>query len=152
MESLTAFFIILFCPSLSDKQVKMAEDTVKRVTGLNPMFPIPNMSNPSTNNLPLSVATTNHASSTDHIQDDLNHYIQSLLDISLDSSQITETQNGTGVVPKIGGIGTTAMPTVANMEHLQKHINGGSGSHSGNAQWNGASHWDQDNSGCRNHH
>jgi hypothetical protein len=124
-------------------KVKMAEETVKRITGLNPMFhvmpDISSMGMPSFDGSP----SDNSADAAVPVQDDPNHHFyqpasnnpmpchdmrvnNGLGDIStIENVQ----QNNAAVVGgnKIGQTAQTASPLhrVASLEHLQKRIRGG---------------------------
>ncbi|KAL5768248.1 hypothetical protein ACOSP7_014803 [Xanthoceras sorbifolium] len=122
-------------------KVKMAEETVKRITGLNPMFHAP-MPEISTMNLPSFSGSPSNSSADAAVpvQDDPNHHFfqppsdnplsthdpivnNGLADIS--SAENVQLNSGATVVAgnKIGR--TASMQRVASLEHLQKRIRGG---------------------------
>ncbi|XP_027160960.1 light-inducible protein CPRF2 isoform X1 [Coffea eugenioides] len=126
-------------------KVKMAEETVKRVTGLSPLFQA--MSEISTISLP-SFAASPSDTSTDAavpIQDDSqHHYYQApsgnhlpahspriqngMLEIpSIDNNVCQNPATTAASANKIGR--TSSMQRVASLEHLQKRIRGEVGSH-----------------------
>ncbi|KAJ0080251.1 hypothetical protein Patl1_23302 [Pistacia atlantica] len=118
-------------------KVKMAEESVKRITGLNPMFH--GMSEVSTMSLP-SFGGSPSDTSTDAavpVQDDSDHHFfhapdhmsthdQSLNNALTDISSAENVQSNGGA-PSLSGnkIGrTVSMQRVASLEHLQKRIRG----------------------------
>ncbi|MED6148794.1 hypothetical protein PIB30_056233 [Stylosanthes scabra] len=119
-------------------KVKMAEETVKRITGLNPMFPsmvdISSIRMPSFDGSPSETSTdaavpvqedTNHnlfertsnnpVSSHDHR---VNNW---LADISSEEN-VQKNTTGSAGGNKMGR--TPSLPRVASLEHLQKRIRG----------------------------
>jgi hypothetical protein len=121
----------------------MAEETVKRITGLNPMFhvmpDISSMGMPSFDGSP----SDNSADAAVPVQDDPNHHFyQPASNNSMpvhdmrvnnglgDISTIENVQQNNAAVVggnKIGQTTQTASPLhrVASLEHLQKRIRGG---------------------------
>ncbi|KAK1583920.1 hypothetical protein Q3G72_028204 [Acer saccharum] len=123
-------------------KVKMA-DSVKRITGLNPMFPA-TMPELSTMNLPSFSGSPPSDSSADGsvpVQDDPNHqFFQPLSDDPLSTHDSIVNNNGLADISsaenlqpnseavdvsgnKIGR--SISMQRVASLEHLQKRIRGG---------------------------
>ncbi|TXG65940.1 hypothetical protein EZV62_007215 [Acer yangbiense] len=124
-------------------KVKMAEESVKRITGLNPMFPAA-MPELSTMNLPSFSGSPPSDSSADGavpVQDDPNHhFFQPLSDDPLSTHDSIVNNNGLADISsaenlqpnseavdvsgnKIGR--SVSMQRVASLEHLQKQIRGG---------------------------
>ncbi|KAK0599884.1 hypothetical protein LWI29_009480 [Acer saccharum] len=124
-------------------KVKMAEESVKRITGLNPMFPAA-MPELSTMNLPSFSGSPPSDSSADGavpVQDDPNHhFFQPLSDDPLSTHDSIVNNNGLADISsaenlqpnseavdvsgnKIGR--SVSMQRVASLEHLQKRIRGG---------------------------
>lgn len=126
----------------------MAEETVKRVTGLNPLFQ--SMSEITTMGMPsFDVSSETSADAAVPVQDDLKpqHYYHNAPSSSQASVQDHRIQNGVveiqnaqpnaaepNVQPNAAGVGankmgrTVSMQRVASLEHLQKRIRGASGS------------------------
>ncbi|KAG8363774.1 hypothetical protein BUALT_Bualt19G0057300 [Buddleja alternifolia] len=120
-------------------KVKMAEETVKRVTGLNPFFQA--MSEISTMGMP-SFADSPDTSTADAavpVQDSKQHYYHAPPNNHISDRRI---QNGLIDIPPAENVhpnataavgpnkvGTTvSMQRVASLEHLQKHIREGAAS------------------------
>uniref|UniRef100_A0A0E0KK66 BZIP domain-containing protein n=1 Tax=Oryza punctata TaxID=4537 RepID=A0A0E0KK66_ORYPU len=112
-------------------KVKMAEDSVKRVTGMNALFPA--ASDMSSLSMPfngsLSEATSDAAVP---IQDDPNNYFATnndvggnnyMPDIPSSAQEDEDFVNGTLAAGKIGR--TASLQRVASLEHLQKRMCGG---------------------------
>lgn len=121
----------------------MAEESVKRLTGLNPMFH--GMLEVSTMSLP-SFSGSHSDTSTDAavpVQDDSDHYFfhapdnhmsslgQSVNNALTDISSAENVQSVGGAASRTGNeIGrTVSMQRVASLEHLQKRIRGGLSPH-----------------------
>ncbi|KAI4301919.1 hypothetical protein L6164_035155 [Bauhinia variegata] len=120
-------------------KVKMAEETVKRITGLNPMYhamsEISSMGMPSFDGSPSGTP----ADAAGPVQDDPTHqFYQStsnnpmsghdlrVNDALGDISSIENVQQNTAAVVAGNKVGRTAsMQRVASLEHLQKRIRGG---------------------------
>ncbi|KAF9618649.1 hypothetical protein IFM89_002344 [Coptis chinensis] len=130
-------------------KVKMAEDTVKRVTGLNPLFQamseIPNMGmpfngSPSDTSADAAVPVQENPKQQFYQQPSNNPPNDRGVNNGLPDippvPPIEEVQNSTGS-NKIGR--TPSMHRVASLEHLQKRIRGGT-TPCGPVQWEGA--WD----------
>ncbi|KAK4476688.1 hypothetical protein RD792_015848 [Penstemon davidsonii] len=101
-------------------KVKMAEETVKRVTGLNPLFhamsEISTMSGiPSFASSPCDTLVDAAVPVQDEPKQDQNYY--------------HKAQNG--LVDENFTVGANKMQRVASLEHLQKRIRGGTGSSQG---------------------
>ncbi|KAL3381676.1 hypothetical protein AABB24_001675 [Solanum stoloniferum] len=121
-------------------KVKMAEETVKRVTGLNPLFQamseMSSMAMPSFSGSPSDTSTDTALP----VQDDPQHHYYQQPPNNHMSTHDPRIQNGMVDVPPIGGsvqqnpaaaavggnkMGRTAsMQRVASLEHLQKRIRG----------------------------
>lgn len=131
------------CFSYSIKQVKMAEETVKRVTGLNPLFQ--SMSEITMGMPSFDISSETSADAAVPVQDDLKpqHYYHNAPSSSQASVQDHRIQNGVVEIqnvqpnaaePNAAGVGankmgrTVSMQRVASLEHLQKRIRGASGS------------------------
>nr|GMD40359.1 light-inducible protein CPRF2 [Ipomoea batatas] len=122
-------------------KVKMAEEAVKRVTGLNPLFQampeIPAMGLP-----PFAGSPDTSADASVPVQDDLkHHFYQSPSNTGIpthnagmqnglvDIPPIDDAQQGPTAAAGANKIGRTAsMQRVASLEHLQKRIRGEVGS------------------------
>ncbi|TXG65935.1 hypothetical protein EZV62_007210 [Acer yangbiense] len=123
------------------KRVKMAEESVKRITGLNPMFPAA-MPELSTMNLPSFSGSPPSDSSADGavpVQDDPNHHFfqpddpLSTHDSIVNNNGLADISSAENLQPnseavdvsgnKIGR--SVSMQRVASLEHLQKRIHGG---------------------------
>ncbi|XP_044482305.1 light-inducible protein CPRF2 isoform X1 [Mangifera indica] len=124
-------------------KVKMAEESVKRLTGLNPMFH--GMSEVSTMSLP-SFGGSPSDTSTDAavpVQDDSDHHFfhapdshmpthyQSVNTALPDMSSAENVQSNGGAPSLMGSKieRTVSMQRVASLEHLQKRIRGGVSPH-----------------------
>lgn len=120
-------------------QVKMAEETVKRVTGLNPLFQA--MSEISTMMMPSFTGSPFDSSADAAVpeQDDPRHHYYQAPENSHMPNHTPRMQNGMIDIPSmenahqssaaeaIGGdkIGrTSSMQRVASLEHLQKRVRG----------------------------
>ncbi|XP_073045428.1 light-inducible protein CPRF2-like [Primulina eburnea] len=127
-------------------KVKMAEETVKRVTGLNPLFH--GMSEISSMGMPSFVSSPSDTSADAAVpvQDDPKpHYYHDSSNNRLTTAQDHRIQNGLIDIPvvensrqsaaeavgvkKIGR--SVSMQRVASLEHLQKRIHGGVAGSSG---------------------
>ncbi|KAE8010025.1 hypothetical protein FH972_006423 [Carpinus fangiana] len=117
-------------------KVKMAEETVKRITGLNPMFnamsEISSVSMPSFDGSPSDTSTD----AAVPVQDDSNHHFYqpsannnvSTHDLRVDNglADISPVENVLQKSAAGNKMGRTAsMQRVASLEHLQKRIRGG---------------------------
>ncbi|XP_042473620.1 light-inducible protein CPRF2-like isoform X1 [Zingiber officinale] len=115
-------------------KVKMAEETVKRVTGVSHLYPI--NSDTSSISLPFTGSPSDASAS---LQDDMNQFFHV-------SPHDQRTNNGlpeTGTRLASGKIaGSVSVHRVDNLEHLQKQIFGGPSSP---LQWDTAS-WDAESS------
>ncbi|CAI9765093.1 unnamed protein product [Fraxinus pennsylvanica] len=123
-------------------KVKMAEETVKRVTGLNPLFQA--MSEISTMAMPSFGASSDTlADAAVPVQDvSRQHYYQPPPDNHLPTND-HRVQNSSVDIPPVDNIEqnsatevrvddagmTVSMQRVASLEHLQKRIRGGPGKH-----------------------
>ncbi|NP_001312947.1 light-inducible protein CPRF2-like [Nicotiana tabacum] len=120
-------------------KVKMAEETVKRVTGLNPLFQamseISSMVMPSYSGSPSDTS----ADAAVPVQDDPKHHYYQQPPNNLMPTHDPRIQNGMVDVPPIENVEqnpataavggnkmgrTTSMQRVASLEHLQKRIRG----------------------------
>ncbi|CAI9102648.1 OLC1v1000950C2 [Oldenlandia corymbosa var. corymbosa] len=118
-------------------KVKMAEETVKRVTGLSPLFQA--MSEMSTIGLPSFAASPSDAADAAvPVQDDPNHYYQApstnripshdprvqngMLEIPSADNNAHHNPTAAAAANKMGR--TSSMQRVASLEHLQKRIRG----------------------------
>lgn len=121
-------------------KVKMAEETVKRITGLNPLFhTMPDVSTMSMPSFDGSPSDTSADPSVPVQDDSKHHFFQSASTSSVatqdlrvnnglaDISSVETVQPNSGTVAvadnKIGR--TASMQRVASLEHLQKRIRGG---------------------------
>ncbi|KAF7817835.1 Light-inducible protein CPRF2 [Senna tora] len=122
-------------------KVKMAEETVKRITGLNPMFhamsEIP-MGMPSFDGSPSDTSTD----AAVPVQDDPNHHFYQLTSNNSLCGHDLRVNNGAGDISSIENVQknnaaivagnkmgrTASMQRVASLEHLQKRIRGGADS------------------------
>ena len=120
----------------------MAEETVKRITGLNPMFQamseISSIGMPSFDRSPSDTS----ADAAVPVQEDPNHHFYQrtsnnpmsshdlrVNNVLADISSIESVQQNTATV--VGGNKkgrTSSLPRVASLEHLQKRIRGGTDS------------------------
>ncbi|KAF8401784.1 hypothetical protein HHK36_012730 [Tetracentron sinense] len=136
-------------------KVKMAENTVKRVTGINPMFQA--MSEISTVGMPFAGSPSDTSADTDvPVQDDpKQQFYQHASNTTAATPHDQRMNNGLPDIPPVpsvenvqnvaGGnkMGRTAsMQRVASLEHLQKRICGGV-SPCGPMQWDAS--WDTEN-------
>ncbi|MCD7458124.1 Light-inducible protein cprf2 [Datura stramonium] len=120
-------------------KVKMAEETVKRVTGLNPLFQA--MSEISTIMMPSFTGSPFDSSADAAVpeQDDLKHHYYPVLENSHMPNHDSRMQTSMLDIPPIGNVhqnsateaieankigGTSSMHRVASLEHLQKRIRG----------------------------
>ena len=141
--------MLMLYQSIISLQVKMAEDSVKRVTGVNPMYPT--MSDVSSLSMPFAGSPSDATSDTAvPIQEGPNHYFQGahcdqginpcLPKIPTVVSPV-EGAHPTIDVIKMGR--TPSMQQVASLEHLQKRIRGGASSCTP-VLWDGAAGWEPD--------
>ena len=117
-------------------QIKMAEEMVKRITGLNPMFngmsEISSISMPPFDGSPSDTSTD----AAVPVQDDPNNYFCQSSNPPMSSHEPKSNnglaekppvenvqQNSTGAGSKMGR--TASMQRVASLEHLQKRIRAG---------------------------
>ncbi|CAJ1961074.1 unnamed protein product [Sphenostylis stenocarpa] len=112
-------------------KVKMAEETVKRITGLNPMFHV--MTEMSLMEIPFfdESPSETSADAAVPVQEDPNHHLcQATSNIGLGgiSSIKTVQHNVAAVVRGNKTGGATSLHRVASLEHLQKRIRGGADS------------------------
>ncbi|KAJ6832804.1 light-inducible protein CPRF2-like [Iris pallida] len=137
-------------------KVKMAEDSVKRVTDASPIFP--SMSGISSISVPYSGSpsdATSDAALT--VQDDPNLFFQApahdrrmktgFPDIASTATPVEDAIHGAMAGGKMGR--TASMQRVASLEHLQKRICGTPGS-CGPGQWDAAV-WDPEVSANKKH-
>lgn len=110
----------------------MAEDSVKRVTGMNTLFPA--VSDMSSLSMPFNGSPSDSASDAAvPIQDDLNRYFANpseiggsngyMPDIASSAQEDDDFVNGAQVAGKMGS--TDSLQRVASLEHLQKRMCGG---------------------------
>jgi len=118
------------CGNASCFQVKMAEDSVKRVTGMNALFPA--VSDMSSLSMPFNGSPTDSTSDAAvPIQDDPNSYFANPSEIGGNNgympdiaSSVQEDDNFVnGAAGKMGR--TASLQRVASLEHLQKRMCGG---------------------------
>ncbi|KAG8061444.1 hypothetical protein GUJ93_ZPchr0003g17100 [Zizania palustris] len=112
-------------------KVKMAEDSVKRVTGLNALFPA--VSDMSSLSMPFNGSPSEATSDAAvPIQDDPNNYFAAnndvggntyMADIASSAQEDDDFVNGALASGKIGR--TASLQRVASLEHLQKRMCGG---------------------------
>ncbi|XP_031474005.1 light-inducible protein CPRF2-like [Nymphaea colorata] len=124
-------------------KVKMAEETVKRVTGAGPFFPT--MTDISSVHVQFSGSPPdNTADSVVPVQDDSKHYFQPVHVQELNNG-ISDINHGCEEVHgSIGKTGRTpSLQRVASLEHLQKRIRGGAND-GPTAPWAGG--WEPENS------
>lgn len=120
-------------------QVKMAEETVKRVTGLNPLFQA--ISEISTIMMPSFTGSPFDSSADAAVpeHDDLKHHYYPAPENGHMPNHDSRMQNGMLDIPPIGNVHqnsateaieankigrTSSMQRVASLEHLQKRIRG----------------------------
>ncbi|RRT57512.1 hypothetical protein B296_00029687 [Ensete ventricosum] len=128
-----------------EAQVKMAEDSVKRLTGISPLNPT--ISDMSAHSIPLSGSPSDVSVP---IRDDKEHFFQAqthdrrMKPCLAEIASVTPADVVHGAVAG-GKIGRTAsMQRVASLEHLQKKICGGGQNSCMSAQWD--STWDPESS------
>ncbi|XP_006650731.2 bZIP transcription factor RISBZ2-like [Oryza brachyantha] len=112
-------------------KVKMAEDSVKRVTGMNALFPA--ASDVSSLSMPFNGSSSEATSDAAvPIQDDPNNYFAAnndvagnnyMPDITSSAQDDEDFVNGALAAGKIGR--TASLQRVASLEHLQKRMCGG---------------------------
>ncbi|KAJ6838404.1 light-inducible protein CPRF2-like [Iris pallida] len=137
-------------------KVKMAEDSVKRVTGASFMFP--SMSDVSSVSMPFSGSPSDATSDAAvPIQDDPNLFFQAPAHVRRMSSGLPEITSIAAPAEDVmhgamdgGKMGRTSMQRVASLEHLQKRICGTPGS-SGCGQWGDAAVSDPEVSAHKKH-
>ncbi|XP_058086769.1 light-inducible protein CPRF2-like isoform X2 [Magnolia sinica] len=126
-------------------KVKMAEDTVKRVTGVNTLFQT--MPDISSIGMPFSGSPSETVQNAAvPVQENPNHFFQPTHDQRMNTGatdippgpMVEDMHNAAG---KMGQ--TASMQRVASLEHLQKRICGGPNP-CGPVQWDGA--WDPETS------
>ncbi|XP_068495724.1 light-inducible protein CPRF2 isoform X2 [Phaseolus vulgaris] len=105
-------------------KVKMAEETVKRISGLSPMFHA--MTEMSSIEIPLfdESPSETSAGAAVPVQEDPNHQLCQATSNNGFSSIKTVQQNVTAVVGGNKTGGATSLHRVASLEHLQKRIRG----------------------------
>ncbi|XP_058105450.1 light-inducible protein CPRF2-like [Magnolia sinica] len=122
-------------------KVKMAEDTVKRVTGVNPL--LPTMSDVSSISMPFSGSPSDAATDAAvPVHEDPQHFFQPTHDRRMNSAvpDIAPAPAIEGVHSAGNKMGrTVSMQWVASLEHLQKRIRDGTNP-CGPVQWEGG--WD----------
>ncbi|XP_073115945.1 bZIP transcription factor RISBZ2 isoform X2 [Elaeis guineensis] len=131
-------------------KVKMAEETVKRVTGVNLLYP--NIPDISTIGMPFSGSPSDATADTSvPIQDNPNHFFQppshdqrinTCLPEIAPAPPVEDVMHGAVVGGKMGR--TASMQRVASLEHLQKRMYGGPSSCEP-VQWDAAA-WDPETS------
>lgn len=113
-------------------QVKMAEESVKRVTGMNALYPA--VSDMSSLSMPFNGSPSDSASdSTVPVQDDLNSYFANPSEIGCNNgympdiaSSVQQDDNFVNGYQAAGKMGRTdSLQRVASLEHLQKRMCGG---------------------------
>ncbi|AQK62341.1 Basic leucine zipper 25 [Zea mays] len=113
-------------------KVKMAEDSVKRVTGMNALYPA--VSDMSSLSMPFNGSPSDSASdSTVPVQDDLNSYFANPSEIGCNNgympdiaSSVQQDDNFVNGYQAAGKMGRTdSLQRVASLEHLQKRMCGG---------------------------
>ncbi|XP_062214326.1 bZIP transcription factor RISBZ2-like [Phragmites australis] len=113
-------------------KVKMAEDSVKRVTGMNALFPV--VSDMSSLSMPFNGSPSDSTSDAAvPIQDDPNSYFATPSEVGADNSYMPEIDsspqedddfiNATVAAGKMGR--AASLQRVASLEHLQKRMCGG---------------------------
>ncbi|CAA6653680.1 unnamed protein product [Spirodela intermedia] len=132
-------------------KVKMAEDTVKRVTGLNPMYP--SVADISSLILPIAGSPDAASDSSIPLQSDPSHFLQSL------PHEQRVSPSSPGLVPGAAQVDhgcSRPLPEpldlmhqrVAGLDHLQTRMRGPQGS-PGSVQWE-APGWDSESHGSGN--
>ncbi|XP_057439506.1 light-inducible protein CPRF2-like isoform X4 [Lotus japonicus] len=126
-----------------ETQVKMAEETVKRVTGLNPIFN--GMAEISSMGMSLFDENPSEASADASVpvQEDPNHHLCRPTSSHIASSHLRVNNNGLGGISSVESVQqnsaatvvsgnkmgrTSSLPRVASLEHLQKRIRSGTDS------------------------
>uniref|UniRef100_A0A0A9DSQ7 Ohp1 n=1 Tax=Arundo donax TaxID=35708 RepID=A0A0A9DSQ7_ARUDO len=113
-------------------KVKMAEDSVKRVTGMNALFPA--VSDMSSLSMPFNGSPSDSTSDAAvPIQDDPNSYFATLSEVGANNSYMPEIDSSAqeeddfvNAALAAGKMGRTAsLQRVASLEHLQKRMCGG---------------------------
>ncbi|CAL9769998.1 unnamed protein product [Musa acuminata subsp. burmannicoides] len=131
-------------------KVKMAEDSVKRLTGINPLNPT--ISDMSAHSIPFSGSPSDASDASVPIHDDKEHFFQAqthdrrmnpcLPVPEIASATPVDVVHGAVAGGKMGR--TASMQRVASLEHLQKKICGGGQNSCISALWD--STWDPDSS------
>ncbi|MQL86068.1 hypothetical protein Taro_018586 [Colocasia esculenta] len=137
-------------------KVKMAEDTVKRVTGWNPMFP--NMGDMSGFMMPVSGSPDAASDAAVPIQDDPAHLFQpQAVDQRINPSirevapSVPQVEGGHGAANgSKAGRSAASVQRVSSLEQLQKKVCSVPNP-SGSVQWDAAAGWDAEASGSNNH-
>ncbi|CAL9098741.1 unnamed protein product [Musa textilis] len=120
-------------------KVKMAEGSVKRLTGINPLNPT--ISDMSAHSIPFSGSPSDASDASVPIHDDKEHFSQAQTHDRRMNPCLPEIASPTPVdvvhgVVAGGKMGRTAsMQRVASLEHLQKKICGGGQNSCMSAQW-----------------
>ncbi|KAH7675138.1 Basic leucine-zipper C-terminal protein [Dioscorea alata] len=130
-------------------KVKMAEDSVKRVTGVNPMYAT--MSDVSSLSMPFAGSPSDATSDAAvPIQEGPNHYFQGAhcdQGINPCLPKIPPVVSpAEGAHPPVDALKmgrTPSMQRAASLEHLQKRIHGGASSCTP-VPWDGAADWEPD--------
>ncbi|XXG43597.1 hypothetical protein AAC387_Pa01g3587 [Persea americana] len=123
-------------------KVKMAEDTVKRVTGVNTLFQT--MSDISIS-MPFSSSPSDATDAAVPVQEDPSHFFQPTHDQRINTGPdiipgpVEDMHNPGGKM-----CGTTSMQRVASLEHLQKRICGDANPCGPVMEWDGM--WDPETS------
>jgi hypothetical protein len=104
-------------------QVKMAEDSVKRVTGMNSLFPA--VSDVSSLSMPFQGSPSDSTSDAAvPIQDDPNSYFATPSEVGANNSYMPDIAASSTHEDK-DFINAASMQRVASLEHLQKRMCGG---------------------------
>jgi hypothetical protein len=104
-------------------QVKMAEDSVKRVTGMNSLFPA--VSDVSSLSMPFQGSPSDSTSDAAvPIQDDPNSYFATPSEVGANNSYMPDIAASSTHEDK-DFVNAASMQRVASLEHLQKRMCGG---------------------------
>jgi hypothetical protein len=104
-------------------QVKMAEDSVKRVTGMNSLFPA--VSDVSSLSMPFQGSPSDSTSDAAvPIQDDPNSYFATPSEVVANNSYMPDIAASSTHEDK-DFVNAASMQRVASLEHLQKRMCGG---------------------------
>ncbi|KAJ0966436.1 hypothetical protein J5N97_027574 [Dioscorea zingiberensis] len=130
-------------------KVKMAEDSVKRVTGVNPLYPT--LSDISSISMPFAGSPSDASSDlVIPIQEGPSHFFQpAQCDQGINPCLpkippvVPQVEGAHGAIDGIKMGRTASMQRVASLEHLQKRIRGGASS-CATVQWDGATVWESE--------